>query len=72
MWYLSSVYLTQRKHPSYVDSSEYSNYGKDFLYILLHQYGLPRIALSLDGKEFQKQALITDNVMLNGVHFVIT
>ena len=45
-----------------LDSSEYSNYGKDSLSTLLHQYGLPRTALSLDGEEFQKQALITDEV----------
>jgi len=32
---------------------------------LLHQYGLPRTALSLDGEEFQKQALITDEWTLH-------
>jgi len=29
---------------------------------LLHQYGLPITALSLDGEEFQKHALFTDEV----------
>jgi len=29
---------------------------------MLHQYELPRTTLSLDGEEFQKQALITDEV----------
>jgi len=29
---------------------------------LLHQYGLPITALSLDGEEFQKKALFTDEV----------
>jgi len=43
-----------------LDSSEYSNYGKDS--ILLHQYGLPRTVISLDGEELQKQVLITDEV----------
>jgi len=47
---------------SKLDSSEYSNYGKDSLSILLHQYGLPRTALSLDGEKFQKQALVTHEV----------
>jgi len=55
MWYLPSV---SKKIPK-LDSS---NYGKDSLSILLHQYGLPRTALSLDGEEFHKQAQITDEV----------
>jgi len=58
MWHPPSVYLTQRKHPSYI----FHNYGKDSLSILLYLYGLPRTALSLNGEEFQKQALITDEV----------
>jgi len=45
-----------------LDSSEYSNHGTDSLSILLHQYRLPRTALSVDVEEFQKQALITDEI----------
>ena len=30
--------------------------------VLLDQYGSPRTALSLDGRTFQKQAIITDGV----------
>ena len=44
-------------------NSEYTNYGKDSLKVLLDQYGSPRTALALeDGEEFQKQPLITDGV----------
>ena len=50
-----------KKTPS-VDSSKYTNYGKDSLHVLLNQYGLPRTALALDGEIFQKQALIVDGV----------
>jgi len=37
---------------------------------LLHQYGLPRTALSLDSKEFQKQAQITDVVYATFRHYI--
>jgi len=62
MWYLHAFSIFDPKKTSKLDSSEYSNYVKDSLNILLHQYGLPRTVLSLDGEEFQKQAVITDEV----------
>jgi len=69
MWYLHVFNIFDPKKTPKLDSSEYSNYGKDSLSILLHQYGLPRTALSLDGEEFQKQELITDEVYVEWTTF---
>jgi len=52
---VSAFSIFDSKKTPKLDSSEYSNNGKDSLSILFHQYGLP---LSLE--KFQKQALITD------------
>jgi len=49
---VSAFSMFDPKKTPKLDSSEYSNYGKDSLSILLHQYGLPRTVLSLDGEEF--------------------
>jgi len=59
---VSAFSIFDPKKTPKLDSSEYSNNSKDSLSILLHQYGLPRTALSLDGEEFQNQRLITGEV----------
>jgi len=52
---VSAFSIFDPKKTPRVDSSEYTNYGKDFLRVLLDQYGSPRTALALeDGEEFQK------------------
>jgi len=43
---VSAFSIFDPKKTPKLDSSEYSNYGKDSLSILLHQYGLLRTALS--------------------------
>jgi len=50
-----------RKTPS-VDSSHYKHYGEDSLGLLLDQYGVNKTALTVDGEEYEKKALITAEV----------
>ena len=59
---ISAFSIFDPKKTPKVDSSEYTNYGKDSLSVLLNQYGSPKTATALDGEEFQKPALITDRV----------
>lgn len=57
-----------RKTPS-VDSFHYEHYGEDSLGVLLDQYGVNKTALTLDGEEYEKKALITTEVCAEWMTF---
>ena len=59
---ISAFSIFDPKKTPKADFSEYTNYGKDSLSVLLNQYGSPKTAIALDGEEFQKLVLITDIV----------
>ena len=50
-----------KKTPN-VDTSEYQQYGKDSVTMLLDQYGGRKTAVSLEGEEYEKMGLVSGEV----------
>ena len=58
-----------QKIPS-VDSPDSNIYGEGSLGVLIDQYAENKTAQTLDGEEYEKEALITTKFVLNGPYFV--
>ena len=50
-----------KKAPS-VDTSEYQQYGKGSVTVLLDQYGGKKTVVSLEGEEYEKMGLVSSEV----------